>query len=161
MTDSQAALWILVNLPGEERDAAIESFYQRWNSNPMVLDKWFTLQAMSKRTDTIHRVVELTSHSDFGLENPNRVRALLGAFTQNQVRFHRADGAGYTLLTDFVLKIDGHNPQLAARLIAALNDYRRFDEQRQMLMRAQIERISRHDGLSKDVREIVDRALSF
>ncbi len=161
MTDSQAALWILVNLPGEVRDAAIESFYQRWNSNPLVLDKWFTLQAMSKRTDTIHRVVELTSHSDFGLENPNRVRALLGAFTQNQVRFHRADGAGYTLLTDFVLKIDGHNPQLAARLIAALNDYRRFDEQRQMLMRAQLERISRHDGLSKDVREIVDRALSF
>jgi aminopeptidase N len=161
MTDVQGAFWVLVNLAGEERDRAIEDFYERWNSNPLVLDKWFALQAMSKRVDTIQRVIELTSHSDFVLSNPNRVRALVGAFTQNQVRFHQMDGAGYTLLTDFVLKIDGQNPQLAARLTAALNDYRQFDKPRQALMRAQLERISRHDGLSKDVAEIVERALSF
>jgi aminopeptidase N len=161
MTDSQAALRILLDLTCEQRDAAIQTFYDRWKSNPLVLDKWFTLQAVSKREDTFQSVLELTHHSDFHLSNPNRVRALLGAFTQNQVRFHAIDGAGYTLLRDYVLKIDTNNPQLAARLISVFNDNHRFDDQRQTMMRGHLEQLAQVTELSKDVREIVERALKF
>jgi aminopeptidase N len=161
MTDSQAALRILLDLSCPEREAAIASFYDRWKQNPLVLDKWFTLQAISKREETLQRVVELTHHPDFQLTNPNRVRSLLGAFSQNQVRFHAANGAGYRQLADFVLKIDADNPQLASRLISAFNDYRRFDESRQALMRSCLEQIAGVERRSKDVAEIVERALKF
>lgn len=161
MTDVEAALKMLVNLDCAERDSALLEFYEKWRSDPLVLDKWFSLQAMSRRSDTLERVIELTSHPDFTLSNPNRVRSLLGAFAQNQVRFHRKDGAGYVLLADYVLRIDSDNPQLASRLVSQFNNYRRFDESRQLLMSRELTRIAKRDGLSKDVFEIVERALKF
>ncbi len=161
MTDAQSAMMLLADLECPERDAALEQFYGRWQGDPLVVDKWFATQAVSRRADTIARVVELTSHPEFSLGNPNRVRSLIGAFTQNQVHFHQADGAGYALLAEHVLKIDPDNPQLASRLVTQFNNYRRFDESRQERMRGELTRISQQDGLSKDVREIVERALRF
>lgn len=162
MTDSQAALTLLADLECPERAAALAAFYERWRTDPLVLDKWFTVQASSRRADTVQRVIELQRHPDFRLSNPNRVRALIGAFAmQNQVRFHGRDGAGYALLADAVLQIDAANPQLASRLVSALNIWRRFDHQRQSLMQAQLHRIAAQDGLSKDVFEIVQRAMKF
>ena len=161
MTDAQAALTLLVDLDCPERDLAVASFYERWRSDPLVLDKWFSVQANSNRSDTLERVRELTSHPDFTLSNPNRVRALLSAFALNQVRFHQRDGAGYQLLADYVLRIDSDNRQLAARLVSQFNSYRRFEEGRQTLIRQQLTRIAAHEGSSKDVYEIVERALKF
>ena len=159
MTDAQTALMLLADLDCPERDDALTSFYEKWRADSLVLDKWFSTQSLSKRTDTVERVQELTKHPDFTISNPNRVRSVLGAFAQNQVRFHGADGAGYKLLADFVLEINSNNAQLAARLVSAFNGLRRFNEARQSLMEAELKRISAHEGLSKDVFEIVERAL--
>ena len=161
MTDKQAALSVLTDLPGPDRDEALQTFYDQYRNDPLVIDKWFAVQALSRRSDTIDVVTNLTTHPDFNVENPNRVRSLLGALTQNQHHFHQADGAGYRLLTGFVLRIDPVNPQLAARLVAALNSYRRFDPSRQLLMENELKRIAEHPGLSKDVHEIIHRALNF
>lgn len=161
MTDLQAALRLLANLDGPERLEALETFYDRWKSDPLVLDKWFLVQASSRREDTLERVVELTAHPDFSIANPNRVRSLLGVFAQNLIRFHRADGAGYELLADYVLRIDPNNPQLSSRLVSQFNNYRRFDAARQAHTRTQLERIAAHPGLSDDATEIVQRALAF
>ncbi|GAA4454962.1 aminopeptidase N [Novipirellula rosea] len=161
MTDKQAALSLLANLDVPARDEALTAFYKKYQSDPLVIDKWFAVQAVSSRADTIEQVKQLTTHPDFSVDNPNRVRSLIGAFTQNQVRFHQADGAGYKLLADYVLKIESANPQLAARLVAAFNSYRRFDETRQTQMQNELKRIAEHPGLCKDVHEIVQRALHF
>ncbi len=161
MTDKQAALSLLANLNVAERDAALSAFYEQYKADPLVIDKWFAVQAVSSREDTIEHVKQLTAHPDFSVDNPNRVRSLIGAFTQNQVRFHQTDGAGYRLLADYVLKIESANPQLAARLVAAFNSYRRFNESRQSLMQDELKRIAEHPGLCKDVHEIVQRALHF
>ncbi len=161
MTDSQAALMLLVQLGGDECQRVLAEFYQRWRHDALVLDKWFAVQAASSRPDTIEQVRRLSTHQDFSLANPNRVRALLQTFGTNQLQFHSRDGGGYRMLTDFILQIDPDNPQLAARLVSQMNGYRRFDAGRQALMRAELERIAAHDGLSKDVGEIVERALRF
>lgn len=161
MTDKQAALAILADLDGQDRERALAVFYDEYAGEPLVVDKWFTVQARSRRSDTINAVRQLTRHKDFSIENPNRVRSLLGAFTSNQVHFHCKDGSGYKLLTDFVLQIEANNPQLAARLVGALNSYRRFDSTRQSMMESELQRIDAHPGLCKDVREIVQRALNF
>ena len=160
MTQRQAALGLLVDLPGPERDAALSRFYDTWRSDPLMLDKWFRLQALSVLPDAFDRVVALSRHPDFTLGNPNRVRALVEAFAAgNQVRFHGADGRGYRFLADVVLKLDATNPQLAARLVGNFNQWQRFAAGRRALMQAQLERIAGQTGLSKDVHEIVGRAL--
>jgi aminopeptidase N len=159
MTDVQAAVAILADLECPEREEVLETFHARWQSDPLVLDKWFTIQALSRLPSTPERVFALASHADFNLRNPNRVRALVGAFTQNQVRFHAPDGAGYRFLADVVLELDRTNPQLAARMASALQPWRRFDPSRQAKMSAELERISAVSGLSKDVWEIIERAL--
>ena len=161
MTDMQAALAILADSEMTQREPALADFYGRWKSDPLVLDKWFAVQAASSRRDTVELVTGLTKHDDFVLTNPNRVRSLLGTFSSNQVCFHQIDGSGYRLLADHVVKIDSQNPQLAARLVGAFNDYRRFDSERQELMCAELSGIAAHHDLSKDVQEIVDRALAF
>ncbi|MCB9874386.1 MAG: aminopeptidase N [Planctomycetaceae bacterium] len=161
MTDTEAALRALVDHAGGPREAALQRFYDKYRQLPLVLDKWFAVQAASSDENTLERVVALTKHADFTLANPNRVRALIYTFATNQARFHRIDGAGYELLADFVLKIDPDNPQLASRLVSRLNDYRRFEPTRQALMRQQLERIAALGSLSKDVLEIVNRALNF
>ncbi|MCY1004402.1 aminopeptidase N [Nannocystis pusilla] len=161
MTDSEAALACLIDHGGPERDAALAEFHRRWHKDPLVLDKWFALQAASSHPDTLERVTALADHPDFNLLNPNRARSLVGVFgVRNQHQFHRKDGRGHALVADKVLAIDPHNSQLAARLVAAFNPWRRFDPTRQQSMRAQLERIAGQPGLSKAVREIVDRALA-
>ncbi|MBN78999.1 MAG: aminopeptidase N [Planctomycetaceae bacterium] len=160
MTDQQSALACLIDLTVPERDAALAEFYDRWKEDPLVLDKWFGVQAVSTRADAVDCVVQLSQHPDYHLSNPNRVRSLAGTFgMQNQLRFHSSDGRGYAFLADIVLELDGANPQVAARLVAALNDWKRFDQERQALMLAQLDRIRSHAQLSNDVAEIVNRAL--
>ena len=160
MTDRMGALTALINTGTPERDAALADFHARFAANADVIDKWFTVQALSTCTDTLDRVEALAGHADFAPANPNRLRALIGAFAANQVRFHAASGAGYRLLTDQLLAVDAINPQSAARLATALGRWRRFDAARGGLMRAQLERIAARPGVSKDVLEMASRALA-
>ncbi|HKK52925.1 MAG TPA: aminopeptidase N [Myxococcota bacterium] len=161
MTDCQAAFLVLADQVHPRRDEAVETFHARWREDPLVLDKWFSIQAGSSRPDTLAQVKKLADHPDFTIANPNRVRSLVGSFCAgNQVRFHDASGEGYVFLADFVLALDAANPQLASRMVSVFNDWRRYDEQRQGLMQAQLDRIASSRALSKDVYEIVYRALS-
>ena len=161
MTDYETAFSALQAIEASEREHATAAFYERWKHEPLVLDKWFKLQALSTAPGNFERVVALSEHADFKLENPNRARSLLGAFAaDNPFHFHRSDGAGYAFLADKVLAIDALNPQVASRLVSNFNSWKRFDERRRALMQAQLERIAGHDGLSKDVTEIVGKALA-
>ena len=170
MTDRQAALEILADLPddvaaaggdvGDAREGPLARFHEQWRGDPLVLDKWFTVQALSTREDTFARVEALSRHPDFTLANPNRARALVGAFAMaNAVRFHAADGRPYAFHAGVVLELDRRNPQLAARLVSVFNPWRRFAEPQRTRMHEQLERIARAAPLSKDVFEIVTRAL--
>jgi aminopeptidase N len=160
MTDVMAALRLLVDHGGAEGAQALDEFYRRWFREPLVLDKWFSVQATSSRPETLERVRHLMGHTDFSLRNPNRVRSLVGAFcTANQVRFHALDGGGYRFLADRVLELDPLNPQIASRLLKAMIRWRRFDPGRQALMRAEIERILGSEELSKDAFEVASKAL--
>ncbi len=160
MTDQEAALGCLLECDGPEREDAVERFYARWEDEPLVLDKWFRLQALSSHPSTFERIVALARHPAFSLKNPNRVRSLLGAFSAgNQVRFHRADGSAYSFFTERVLELDGLNPQIAARLVAAYNNWKRFEPIRRAHMQRELAQIAAHPGLSKDVTEIVGRVL--
>ncbi|MBN2887193.1 MAG: aminopeptidase N [Chromatiaceae bacterium] len=161
MTDQLAALRLLFDEGGAEGEAALASFHARWREDLLVLDKWFALQAASRRTDTLARVMALGSHADFTLRNPNRVRALVGTFsTNNPARFHDAEGGGYRFLADCVLELDALNPQIAARLLRPLVRWRRFDARRQALMRAEIERVVARPRLSRDLYEVASKALA-
>lgn len=159
MTERQAALATLAHGNSDERVAALDIFYQRYRDNPLVLDKWFQVQAWSLRPDTVDAVKELAQHPDFTLANPNRVRSLYGALTGNQAAFHQADGAGYRLIADLVIALDPKNPQTAARMIPPLGRWKRFDEGRQALMKAELERILAQPGLSRDVTEQASKSL--
>ncbi len=161
MTDAQAAFVVLADQDHARREEVIDAFYERWRRDPLVVDKWFAIQAGSSRTDTLERVRELTEHPDFNLGNPNRARSLIGAFCSgNQVRFHAASGDGYVFLADNVLALNESNPQVASRMVSVFNDWRRYGSERQNLMQAQLERIASSGSLSDDVYEIVNRALS-
>ncbi len=159
VTERQAALATLAHGDSDERVAALDIFYQRYRDNPLVLDKWFQVQAWSLRPDTVDAVKELAQHSDFTLANPNRVRSLYGALTGNQAAFHQADGAGYRLIADLVIALDPKNPQTSAKMIPPLGRWKRFDEGRQALMKAQLERILAQPGLSRDVTEQASKSL--
>jgi aminopeptidase N len=160
MTDRLAALGTLANSRAELRVAALEVFYQRYRDNALVLDKWFTTQAVSTRAGTVEAVIELAGHPDFTLTNPNRFRALIGAFGANQRAFHAADGRGYAFFADQIIALDPVNAQTAAKMVPSLGRWRRFDAGRQALMRAALERILAVPGLSKDVFEQVSKSLA-
>ncbi|HWL47268.1 MAG TPA: aminopeptidase N [Sphingomonadaceae bacterium] len=159
MTDRQGALGTLANGASDEREQALALFYERYQDNALVLDKWFTTQALSTRDDTLDAVLRLAGHPDFTLANPNRVRALVGAFAANQRAFHDRSGRGYRFVADITLALDRINPQTAARMIPAFGRWRRFDESRAALMRAELQRILEAPGLSKDVFEQASRSL--
>jgi aminopeptidase N len=160
MTDRLAALTCLVSSAMPQREPALAAFYQRYQDDPLVVDKWFTVQATSSRVDTLLQVQALMQHPDFTLKNPNRVRALIGAFAHgNPARFHDPSGAGYRFLTDRVLELDPLNPQVAARMVSALSRWRRFDASRQAMMSSELERLQAQPGLSRDVAEIVSKSL--
>jgi aminopeptidase N len=160
MTDSLAALRMLVDYGDVEGPKALDVFYRRWSKEPLVIDKWFSVQATSSRDGALDAVCDLMRHPDFSLRNPNRVRSLVGAFcAANPARFHAADGSGYRFLADRVLELDPLNPQIAARLLKSLIRWRRYDPGRQALMRAQIERVMEADQLSSDAFEVASKAL--
>ena len=123
------------------------------------MDQWFTVQVSRPQPDVLERVKYLMQHPAFSLKNPNRVRALVGAFAQNRVNFHRLDGQGYQLLADVVIELNRLNPEIAARLITPLTRWQRFDETRQALMRSELERI-KQQPLSSNVYEVVEKALA-
>ncbi|MBN1378835.1 MAG: aminopeptidase N [Gammaproteobacteria bacterium] len=161
MTDRLAALGPLVDRGGALADDVLRDFRQRYSHDPLVLDKWFAVQASSRREDALQKVLALTGDPAFSLTNPNRLRSLLGVFSQsNPVRFHCPSGGGYQLLADYVLKLNELNPQVAARLLAALNPWRRLMQPQSELMHQQLQRILEHAGLSRDVYEIANKALA-
>ena len=160
MTDSMAALQALNSTDCPERTAALAAFHDRWENTPLVLDKWFTLRATSSLPGTLSEVVALLEHPKFDIGTPNRVRALIGAFASgNPVRFHAPDGAGYSFLAGQIIRLDGLNPQVAARMVAPLTRWKKYDEARQRMMRECLERILRQPGLSPDVTELVTKGL--
>ena len=160
MTDRQGALGILVSLDSPQRVAAVDAFYDRYRGDSLVVDKWFGLQAMSQRIETLAEVEALMQHGDFTLANPNRARSLIGNFAMNQWAFHRIDGAGYRFVADRILDLDRINPQVASRLVPPLGRWRRFEPKRAALMRTQLERIVASAGLSKDVFEQASKSLA-
>jgi aminopeptidase N len=159
MTDRLGALGALASSDAAERHGALAAFYERYRADPLVLDKWFTVQAGSARDDTLDSVLALARHPDFTLANPNRMRSLVGAFASNQRAFHEAGGRGYRFLADMILAVDALNPQTAARLVPPLGRWRRFDAGRAALMKAQLERIVATPGVSKEVYEQASKSL--
>ncbi|RYY23196.1 MAG: aminopeptidase N [Sphingomonadales bacterium] len=159
MTDRQGALSSLVNGKSDKREAALSAFYQRYAGNALVLDKWFQTQALSSRDDAAEAVEALAQHRDFTLANPNRARALIGAFSVNQRAFHDPSGRGYRFVADQLIALDKLNPQTAAKLIPPLGRWKRFDAGRAAKMRAELERIVNTPGLSKDMFEQATKSL--
>ncbi|UVO55401.1 aminopeptidase N [Sphingomonas sp. SUN039] len=159
MTDRMGALMTLANGDAPERVAALDIFYNRYRGNALVIDKWFSTQALSTRTDTLAAVEELLRHPDFAYSNPNRFRALVGAFSVNQRAFHAIGGRGYAFLADQILALDPVNPQTAAKMVPPLGRWRRFDEARANMIRAALERIVAQPGVSKDVYEQASKSL--
>jgi len=161
MTDRMAALATLSLHGGPERTNALADFYRRYSANALVVDKWFSLQAMIPQGDTLDKVRALAGHPAFSIANPNRVRALIGVFAQgNLTQFNRADGAGYEFVADHVLALDPKNPQLAARLATAFRSWRTLEAGRRGKAEAALQRIKTAAGLSRDLADIVERALA-
>ncbi|AVF54924.1 UNVERIFIED_ORG: aminopeptidase N [Pseudomonas parafulva] len=162
MTERLTALAVLVNSPFEaERAKALESFAEHFKDNPLVMDQWFSVQAASTLPGGLARVKALMQHPAFTLKNPNKVRAVVGAFAgQNLVNFHAADGSGYRFLADLVIELNALNPQIASRQLAPLTRWRKYDAARQALMKGELERILAAGELSSDVYEVVSKSLA-
>ncbi len=160
MTDVLSALAALVNSRAAVREQALAAFYDKWRHDSLVMDKWLAVQASCHFSDTLDRVRALAQDPVFDDRNPNKVRALVGAFCHtNAVNFHAQDGSGYQFAADWVLKLDAQNPQIAAGLLKSLTRWRRYDPRRQQQMRQALERILAHSGLSKDCYEIASKSL--
>ena len=159
MTERMAALALLVAY-GQAEEALAE-FHAAWAHDRLVVDKWFSVQAAGTPPgEAVATVERLTRHPDFDWKNPNRLRALIGAFAMgNSAGFHAADGSGYRLLVDWLIRLDPVNPQTTARLAAGFGNWRIFDEGRQRLIRGELERLAALPGLSRDTGEIVGRLL--
>ena len=159
MTDRIAALAVLSLIPGEAREGALARFSARYADEPLVLDKWFALQASIPEASTVDRVKGLMGHPAFSLAVPNRVYALIGAFGANPTQFNRRDGAGYGLVAEAVIALDGRNPQVAARLLGAFRSWRLMEPGRRALAEAALGRIAACSALSSDVKEMTRRSL--
>lgn len=160
MTDMMAGLSALMSLGGPAFDVALAGFYTRFENEPLVIDKWFALQARSPLDDALERVQALTAHPAFDARNPNRLRSLIGGFSQgNPARFHAPDGSGHRFLAEQILAIDAFNPMTAARLLEPLGGWRRYAPQLAASMKVALSRIAAHDSLSRNVNELATRAL--
>jgi aminopeptidase N len=161
MTDRLAGLSTLALLPGAAREAEFAAFAERYVAEPLVLDKWFAIQATIPEDGTIERVRRLQTHPAFAMTNPNRVRALVGSFAlANPTQFNRADGAGFALAAETVLALDRTNPQVAARLMTAFGSWRRLEPVRRAAAESALRRILATPGLSRDVTDIAGRSLA-
>lgn len=160
MTDAMAALAVLSKIDCPQREEALQHFHDRWQHDPLVMDKWFGLQATSSLPGTLQQVQTLMQHALFDIRNPNKVRALVGSFAmRNPLHFHAQDGSGYTFLTERVLELDAMNPQIASRMVRPLMNWRQYEPTRSAAMKAQLEQLKAHSGLSGDVYEIVSKSL--
>jgi aminopeptidase N len=160
MTDQFAALAALANVNAAvcpQREQALAEFYTRWKDEALVVDKWLAVQSTSRRPDTLAKVKALTAHPAFDIANPNKIYALLRSFGANLVRFHTAEG--YAFLADRILDLHDRNPQVASRLARCFDRWKKFDNERQRHARSALERVRDHQGLSRDVLEVVTRAL--
>ena len=161
MTDQIGGLSALVALGGEAAEAALSDFHGRWRHEPLVIDKWFSVQARDPSERALGRVIGLTAHPDFEARNPNRLRSLVSAFASfNPARFHEPDGSGYRFLADWIIATDQVNPMTAARLIEPLGAWRRYGPTLGPLMKEQLQRIAAVEGLSSNVFELATRALA-
>ena len=162
MTDKMAALGALASMDGEgatARDAAIQRFYDEANGDALVLNKWFSVQATADLPDVLDRVKALTKHPDFTLENPNRCRSLISAFTMNAAPFHAEDGEGYNFISETITQVDKLNPQISSRMGTSLIQWRKYGEKRATLMKAELKKLSEMK-LSDDLFEVVNRGLN-
>jgi aminopeptidase N len=160
MTDAIAALSTLANTDCAERVAALREFYENWKDEPLVVDKWLAVQATSRLPNTRAEVERLTRHESFDLRNPNKVYALIRGFAANYVRFNAADGGGYAFLADQIVALDPLNPQVASRLARGFERWRKFNSVRQGHSRQALGRVLTTHELSKDVLEVVTKALA-
>ena len=160
MTDLVMSFALLMSSSDESlREEAIHNFYQQWQHDDLVVDKWFAIQATAELPDVLSRVKALLSHPAFHIKNPNKVRALVGAFSQSNRRyFHAIDGSGYAFLTDVLLTVDKINPQIASRLAVPFTRWQRLNLPRQQAMKAQLQRLS-GEALSRDLQELVSKSL--
>ncbi len=158
MTDTFAALGILALIPGAPREAALHHFYETFQNEALVVDKWFALQASIPEASTLDRVEGLMRHPAFSLATPNRVYSLIGTFSANPTEFNRKDGRGYALIADLVLTLDGKNPQVAARVLNAFRSWRIMEPMRQAKAEQCLRRIVAQPGLSADVKDIATRS---
>jgi aminopeptidase N len=161
MTSQISSFALLVNSKDAKvRKAAVDSFYQQWCNDTLVLDKWFSVQAICELPNTLNEVKVLMQHPDFNIKNPNKVRALAGSFCMaNPRHFHALDGSGYAFLSDVLRQLDPINPKIAARLAGPFTRWQRFDKPRQELMKQQLEELARQE-LSQDLREVVNKSLA-
>jgi aminopeptidase N len=160
MTDEISALAALDIAGGAHRDEAFSLFFEKWKGEPLVLLKWFTLQAESNQEGNIDMMKKLIDHPSFNIKNPNNNYSLFGGFSRSAVNFHAADGSGYQFMADAIIKLDGINHQVAARLVAPFTAYKGYDASRQELMKKELERIVAKEGLSDNVYEIVSKSLA-
>jgi aminopeptidase N len=160
MTDRIAALSSLSQCDAPERATALDDFSRRYESEPLIIDKWLALQATIPEPATLDRVKALTRHPAFSFANPNRIRALIGSFAQaNHTQFNRPDGLGFEFVADTVLSLDGKNPQVAARLLSAFRSWRALESVRRARAEAALRRVASTSGLSRDVADIAQRSL--
>jgi aminopeptidase N len=161
MTDEIAALGVLANIPGEERENALDAFYRTHEGEPLVIDKWFALQAAIPEAGTLNRVKALMQHKAFSFTNPNRLRSLAGSFAaHNQTQFNAIDGSGYDFIAGIVLELDAKNPQVAARLLSAFKSWRTLEAKRRGLAERALRHVASAVSLSPDVKDIAGRSLA-
>src|SRR5208337_1517598 len=158
MTDEIAALGVLAHIQGQERENALDAFYHAHEGEPLVIDKWFALQAMIPEAGTLNRVKMLMKHKAFSFHNPNRMRSLAGSFAAlNQTQFNAKDGSGYDFIANIVLDLDAKNPQVAARLLSAFKSWRTLEANRRTLAESALRRVAGAASLSPDVKDIAER----
>jgi aminopeptidase N len=159
MTDSISALSMLVDTESPEKDKALENFYDKWKTDPMVINKWFAVQSSSRLPNVLSRIRELESNPVFDSKNPNKLRSLYGGFTQNLTRFHDRSGEGYTFMADKILEMDSFNPMMAGKFAVCFKKYANLDLVRKSLVKKELERILATEKLSGSVFEITDKTL--
>lgn len=161
MTDTIAAISLLVNADKATRKEVLADFYEKWKGDTLVLDKWFALQALSELPEVLGEVRCLMEHPAFSIKNPNKVRSLVGTFCSgNHARFHSANGEGYRFLSAQIIALNKINPQIAARLLSPMTSWRRYEPCLKELMKNELQRIVEQKELSRDVQEIVNNALT-
>jgi len=160
MTDTLSSLSCLSNMECTEKNNALEGFYEKWKNNPNVIDKWFSTQALSNLENTLEDIKKLSNHKLFDINNPNKVRALFNSFTMlNPVIFHKEDWSSYEFITDKVIELDKINPMIASRLAKNLINWKQLESPLWNKLKSQLIRISKIDNISKDLNEIINKAL--